>query len=111
MDGGIAIGNSITGFKGKRGTQGSTGIRLQRASDTLVEDNYIQSSSPVERFWGIWISDSHNVTVLSNRLHRIAYGIEYANIAANTSGKYGNNITERVEFPYVGVGTDIGYNF
>ena len=105
------VSNSITGFKGKPGTSGSAGIRLSRASDTLVEDNYIQSASPSALFWGIWISHSHNVTVISNRIHRVAYGIEFANIAANTSGKYGNNITERVSFPYVGVGTDIGNNF
>ena len=105
------VGNSITGFKGEPGTSGSAGIRLSRASDTLVKGNYIQSASPSELFWGIWIGHSHNVTVLSNQLHSIAYGIDYTNIAANTSGKYGGNVTERVTFPYVGVGTDIGNNF
>ena len=39
-------GNSITGFKGKSGIAGSTGIRRSRPSDTLVEGNYIQSASP-----------------------------------------------------------------
>ena len=103
------VANAINDFGNSAG--GSHGISLSRCGITRIEDNTLFSARRSDWFsnpavLGIIISHSGDVLVVNNRLSHWYKGIWYSTSA---SGKYMNNLTTSVAFPFTG-GAAVGDN-
>ena len=86
------------------------GIDISYASGAVVRNNRIANSSlGTGTSYGIIVPNSTDVLVLNNRVTKMNYGVYYDDTAPFSRGKYRDNLTSGVTYPFTG-GTDAGNN-
>jgi hypothetical protein len=87
----------------------STVVQLQHAPGAVVRGNRISNTtrSPGDTSWGIFVIWSANVFVVDNVIENTTIGVDYR---VDGSGPYRDNVTNAVDIPYAGGGTNVGNN-
>jgi len=89
------------------GSGNAIGIQVSSADGAVVENNRIGNSTLVATSTAISIFSGDDVLAVGNRMATTGSGLVFGGAA---TGKYRDNITSGVTFPYLGGGTDAGNN-
>ena len=87
------------------GTGSAYGIQLSSADGAVVENNRVRNSTLAVGSTAISLSSGDDLLVVGNRMATMDNGVVFA----ASTGKYRDNITSGVTYPYSG-GTDAGNN-
>jgi hypothetical protein len=84
------------------------GISAANSDGIVIEGNRVRNPNPSPAYsFGIIVPFSQNVQVVDNRIAGAETGVEYS---SGATGKYRDNLTDGVAFPFSGTGTDAGGN-
>ena len=101
------VNNDITNTVELTNSDISSGVWVSGCNGCVVENNRISNSTRGPgASYGVYMYSSSNVMAVNNRMSTSVWGIYYD---TGSTGKYRDNLTGSVSYPYTG-GTNIGNN-